>query len=156
MTSPLKRAWPFIWINFHLSPYDAFWKVWLKSAHCFWRRWKYKKFTAMDKSWSEKLTEPGELKTSSVSFKFFLKNSPHPLEKFEISLNWLMYYSNIKLYESFMINQKRQNIPEAFEEGGGGCVIFIEIIANDIEEYVGLLTLQFRISICTFFKLEKN
>lgn len=53
-----------------------------------------------------------------------------------------------------MINQKRQNIPEAFE--GGGCVIFIEIIANDIEEYVGLLTLQFRISICTFFKLEKN
>lgn len=71
------------------------------------------------KSWSEKLTEPGELKTSSVSFKFFLKNSPHPLEKFEISLNWLMYYSNIKLYESFMINQKRQNIPEAIE--GGGC-----------------------------------
>lgn len=54
-----------------------------------------------------------------------------------------------------MINQKRQNIPEAIE-GGGGCVIFIEIIANDIEEYVGLLTLQFRISICTFFKLEKN
>lgn len=39
---------------------------------------------------------------------------------------------------------------------GGGCVIFIEIIANDIEEYVGLLTLQFRISIGTFFKLEKN
>lgn len=55
-----------------------------------------------------------------------------------------------------MINQKRQNIPEAIEGGGGGCVIFIEIIANDIEEYVGLLTLQFRISICTFFKLEKN
>lgn len=52
-----------------------------------------------------------------------------------------------------MINQKRQNIPEAIEGGG---VIFIEIIANDIEEYVGLLTLQFRISICTFFKLEKN
>lgn len=72
------------------------------------------------KCWSEKLTEPGELKTSSVSFKFFLKNSPHPLEKFEISLNWLMYYSNIKLYESFMINQKRQNIPEAIE-GGGMC-----------------------------------
>lgn len=42
-------------------------------------------------------------------------------------------YSYIKLYESFMDNQKRQNIPEAIE-GGGGCVIFIEIIANVIGE----------------------
>lgn len=41
-------------------------------------------------------------------------------------------YSYIKLYESFMDNQKRQNIPEAIE--GGGCVIFIEIIANVIGE----------------------
>lgn len=31
-----------------------------------------------------------------------------------------------------MDNQKRQNIPEAIE--GGGCVIFIEIIANVIGE----------------------
>lgn len=34
-----------------------------------------------------------------------------------------------------MDNQKRQNIPEAIEGGGGrGCVIFIEIIANVIGE----------------------